>query len=334
MGTRFSALGKAPRRMSALLGRLRSFDGPASNSLPGPPRPLDRLAVKVLLLLFEQREARVIFRHYPRGGYCNRLQRQKRDQFPLAPRDQARGDPFLSRRDGDLVGVLSLNAIPEARSPGCAPRSAFPCVASEKPRRFFLFSPTPGQASRGHIMPVPMSPEARQPWSLAPTGLSRAAPALQGCARTIAQWIIFLWRGLSRPGRPKATPCSRARLMPARPIHRCCCRNATFGGAQLLSVTQHSHEIAAEIVIIHLDHVPGRAVKVPMRRFAANPRGDILRTRQSPGNLQRGDTRLMVGEPPDAYDRLKQPDEKQILDHGMHHLQVERRRPGRIPVHN
>src|SRR6266496_3042480 len=187
-------------RRGVVLQRLRSFDGPTGDRLPGSPRPLNRRAVNVLLVLFEQREARVIFRHYPREGYCNRLQRQKRDQFPLAPRDQARGYPFLSRRDGDLVGVLSLNAIPEARSPGCAPRSAFPCVASEKPRRFFLFSPTPGQASRGHIMPLPMSPEARQPWSLAPTGLSRAAPALQGCARTIAQWIIFLWRGLSRPG--------------------------------------------------------------------------------------------------------------------------------------
>ncbi len=55
----------------------------------GSPRPLNRLAVKVLLLLFEQREARVIFRHYPRMGYCNRLQRQKRDQFPLAPAEVA-----------------------------------------------------------------------------------------------------------------------------------------------------------------------------------------------------------------------------------------------------
>ncbi len=37
-------------------------------------------------LLFEQRETRVVFRHYPGLGYCNRLQRQKRDQFPLGPR--------------------------------------------------------------------------------------------------------------------------------------------------------------------------------------------------------------------------------------------------------
>ena len=41
-------------------------------------------------LLFEQRETRVVFRHYPGLGYCNRLQRQKRDQFPLAPREGTR----------------------------------------------------------------------------------------------------------------------------------------------------------------------------------------------------------------------------------------------------
>ncbi len=169
-------------------------------------------------LLFEQRETRVVFRHYPGLGYCNRLQRQKRDQFPLAPRDQARGYPFLSRRDGDLVGVLSLNAIPEARSPGCAPRSAFPCVASEKPRRFFLFSPTPGQASRGHIMPVPMSPEARQPWSLAPTGLSRAAPALQGCARTIRS-VDHLSLARIEPARPAEGDTLLSSAFDARPAN-------------------------------------------------------------------------------------------------------------------
>src|SRR6266536_3274435 len=54
-------------RFHRVLGHLRPADSPASNSLPGPPRPLDRLAVKVLLLLFEQREPRVIFRHYPRS---------------------------------------------------------------------------------------------------------------------------------------------------------------------------------------------------------------------------------------------------------------------------
>src|SRR6266536_3939108 len=67
-------------RRGVVLGHLRPAYGPAGNRLPGPSRPLDRLAVKVLLLLFEQGEARGIFRHYPRLGYCNRLQRQKRDQ--------------------------------------------------------------------------------------------------------------------------------------------------------------------------------------------------------------------------------------------------------------
>jgi hypothetical protein len=57
--------------------------------------------------------------------------------------------------------------------------------------------------------------------------------------------------------------------------------------------------------------------------FVADPGGKVGGTRQASGALQGGDARLVVGEPPDASDRLKQADEEQIVDPRMHHVEYQ-----------
>ena len=66
--------------------------------------------------------------------------------------------------------------------------------------------------------------------------------------------------------------------------------------------------------------------------FVADARIDVGRALQPPADLQRRDARLVVGEPPDAADRLEEADEEQAGDRRMHHLQIERRRLGHVPV--
>src|SRR6266540_4279896 len=78
-----------------------------------------------------------------------------------------------------------------------------------------------------------------------------------------------------------------------------------LSGARSMGAAQRSHQVAAEIVVIHLERVARRFLEVPMRGFAADPGGNVGGTRQVPGDLQGGDTRLVIGEPPDASDRLK-----------------------------
>src|SRR6266516_4292847 len=172
MGTRFSALGKAPRRMSALLGRLRSFDGPSGNRLPGPPRPLDRLAVKVLLLLFEQREARVIFRHYPRLGYCNRLQRQKRASVAIRSTGifyPIRGAIARPRRKvASRLGAFHRRPRSSRRSsPACRPHrrphKMLRGPSSDAPLELVNGSRDFGDWHFGHSVPPVLSRPRRQP---------------------------------------------------------------------------------------------------------------------------------------------------------------------------
>jgi hypothetical protein len=65
-------------------------------------------------------------------------------------------------------------------------------------------------------------------------------------------------------------------------------------------------------------------MSVSGRPRVVDPGGDVGGTRQAPGDLQSG-KRPAVGQPPDASNRLKQPDEEQIVDPRMHHLGMERR---------
>src|SRR6202521_3532457 len=96
-------------------------------------------------------------------------------------------------------------------------------------------------------------------------------------------------------------------------IHRSCCRNATLaGGPRSMGAAQRSHELAAEIVVVHLDGMARRFLELPMGCFVADPGGNVGGTRQASGDLQSCDAGLMVGQPPDASNRLKQPDEEQI----------------------
>src|SRR5262249_55705902 len=99
-----------------------------------------------------------------------------------------------------------------------------------------------------------------------------------------------------------------------------------------MDAAQRSHEVAAEVVVIHLDGMPARSLEMPMRGLTADPGSDVDGTRQASGDLQRGNARLMIGQSPDAADRLKQSDEEQIVDPRVHHLEIERRRPAPGPV--
>ena len=95
-----------------------------------------------------------------------------------------------------------------------------------------------------------------------------------------------------------------------------------------------AQEFAPEIMIVDLDRMTRRAVEMPMRRpiLSRDAGIDIGWPSQLTGDLQRRDPRLVIGQSPDAADRLKQADEKKIIDPRVHHLEVERRRSVRIPV--
>src|SRR6266536_3340064 len=90
-----------------------------------------------------------------------------------------------------------------------------------------------------------------------------------------------------------ADPALPAKTQQTGSMHRGCCRNATPRGARSMGAAQRSHQVAAEIVVIYLERVARRFLEVPMRGFAADPGGNV------------GGTRQVIGEPPDASDRLK-----------------------------
>src|SRR6185312_14198929 len=88
-----------------------------------------------------------------------------------------------------------------------------------------------------------------------------------------------------------------------------------------------AQERVPKIVIVDLNEVARRrAVPTPPpAHFAGAPCGDIRRALEHTLDLKRRDAGLMVGEAPDASDRLKQADEEQVFDLRMHHGQIERR---------
>src|SRR5512132_4666240 len=81
------------------------------------------------------------------------------------------------------------------------------------------------------------------------------------------------------------------------------------------------NEFAPEGVIVDLDRVPGRRIEPLMWvcDFVADARTDVGRAFQPPADLQRRDACLVVGEPPDAADRLEVADEEQAGHRRVHH---------------
>src|SRR6266496_3195563 len=101
-------------RRGIVLQRLRSFDGLTGDRLPGPPRPLNRRAVNVLLLLFEQREARVVFRHLSGIGLLQSIAKTKAGPIPSG---SARSSTRLYGYQGTVArymgdGVLAYFGYP------------------------------------------------------------------------------------------------------------------------------------------------------------------------------------------------------------------------------
>jgi hypothetical protein len=93
-----------------------------------------------------------------------------------------------------------------------------------------------------------------------------------------------------------------------------------------MGAAQRCHEFAVAIVVVHLDGMARRFLELPMGCFVADPGDDIGGTRQAPGDLQSDDARRVVGQPSDASNRPKQPDEEHIVDPRMHHLGSSTRR--------
>ena len=85
-------------------------------------------------------------------------------------------------------------------------------------------------------------------------------------------------------------------------------------------------------MVFDLDQMARRGAEPLAARahFRRTSCSDIHRALQHPLDLERRDAGLMIGQPPDASDRLEQPDEEQVLDLRMHHGQIERRRAREI----
>ena len=66
-------------------------------------------------------------------------------------------------------------------------------------------------------------------------------------------------------------------------------------------------QLRAKVMIIDFDHMAQSLVETPVRRvdLFLYTIMNIIRPAQNSGDLQRRDTGLMIGQPPDAADRLE-----------------------------
>ena len=107
--------------------------------------------------------------------------------------------------------------------------------------------------------------------------------------------------------------------------------------ARISPVRSGSFEIREQFLgnmVIDFNRVTCRVIKpcMPRTHFTFDARAEVSRSVQISGDLQCGDASLMVGQPPNAAERLKQADEIQIGNLAMQHFEPERRTFGHLPI--